>query len=32
MHDAENKKFTAEALPQIIQYYKDQGYVFGVLK
>ena len=30
--DAENKKFTAEALPQIIQYYKDQGYVFGVLK
>ena len=32
MHDAENKKFTAEALPKIIQYYKDQGYVFGVLK
>lgn len=32
MHDAENKKLTADALPQIIRYFKDQGYTFGVLK
>ena len=28
MHDAKAKKVTAEALPQIIDYLKDQGYEF----
>ena len=28
MHDAQTKATTLEALPQIIQYYKDQGYEF----
>lgn len=28
MHDAGNKKTTAEALPQIISYFKDRGYEF----
>jgi peptidoglycan/xylan/chitin deacetylase (PgdA/CDA1 family) len=27
-HDTDAKDTTVEALPQIIQYYKDQGYVF----
>lgn len=32
MHDAENKRLTAEALPKIIKYFKDNGYKFGILK
>ena len=28
MHDAGNKKTTAEALPQIISYFRDRGYEF----
>lgn len=31
MHDAADKQLTVEALPQIIQFYKDHGYSFGVL-
>lgn len=31
MHDTEGKELTLASLPQIIQYYKDQGYEFGVL-
>lgn len=30
-HDAASKSTTADALPQVIQYYKDQGYVFRTL-
>lgn len=32
MHDAENKTQTVEALPKIIDYFKDNGYEFGILK
>lgn len=32
MHDISGKELTMETLPRIIQYYKDQGYQFGVLK
>ena len=28
MHDAQTKSSTLEALPQIIQYFKEQGYEF----
>ena len=28
MHDAGNKKSTAEALPQIISYFRERGYEF----
>lgn len=28
MHDAGDKQTTAEALPEVIQYFKQQGYVF----
>lgn len=31
MHDAEAKVTTVDALPQIIQYLKQQGYSFGVI-
>ncbi|MEG2786588.1 MAG: polysaccharide deacetylase family protein [Romboutsia sp.] len=31
MHDTYGKENTAKALPQIIQYYKDNGYQFKVL-
>ena len=31
MHDTEAKGTTVEALPQIIQFYKDKGYHFGKL-
>lgn len=31
MHDLESKSTTVEALPQIIQYFIDQGYIFDVL-
>ena len=31
MHDAANKKNTAEALPQIIEYFISQGYTFSRL-
>lgn len=31
LHDTEDKYLTLEALPHIIQYYKDNGYTFGVL-
>lgn len=31
MHDAPAKTTTADALPRIIQYYKDKGYRFDVL-
>lgn len=31
MHDAESKELTAEALPKIIDYFKEKGYKFGVL-
>ncbi|MBM7636566.1 polysaccharide deacetylase family protein [Streptococcus saliviloxodontae] len=32
MHDIVGKELTLQTLPQIIQYYKDLGYSFGVLK
>lgn len=32
LHDAENKQLTADALPSVIQYLRDQGYTFGILK
>ncbi|MDO5649511.1 MAG: polysaccharide deacetylase family protein [Gallicola sp.] len=32
MHDAGNKQLTADALPQVIQYLRDSGYSFGILK
>ena len=28
MHDANDKKQTLEALPDIIKYFKDEGYTF----
>jgi peptidoglycan/xylan/chitin deacetylase (PgdA/CDA1 family) len=28
MHDASDKTQTVEALPEIIQYYKNEGYTF----
>lgn len=28
MHDANDKQQTVEALPEIIQYYKNEGYTF----
>ncbi|MGT2895587.1 polysaccharide deacetylase family protein [Streptococcus entericus] len=31
LHDAPDKTLTLETLPHIIQYYKDNGYTFGVL-
>lgn len=31
MHDAGNKSTTPQALPQIIEYFKSNGYSFGVL-
>lgn len=31
MHDLESKSTTVEALPQIIQYFIDQGYTFDAL-
>lgn len=31
-HDAAAKSTTADALPQIIQYYRDQGYAFRTLE
>ena len=31
MHDTEAKDTTVEALPQIIEYYKDSGFEFDVL-
>lgn len=31
MHDTAGKKTTPEALPEIIRYFKQQGYEFGVL-
>lgn len=31
LHDSKDKQLTLEALPYIIQYYKDNGYRFGVL-
>lgn len=31
MHDAQSKTTTVEALPQIIQYLKQEGYTFGIL-
>ncbi|AHF08224.1 polysaccharide deacetylase family protein [Desulfitobacterium metallireducens] len=31
MHDAQGKITTVEALPQIIQYLKQEGYTFGIL-
>ena len=32
MHDAENKQLTADSLDEIIQYFKKEGYKFGILK
>ncbi|WP_297633343.1 polysaccharide deacetylase family protein [uncultured Clostridium sp.] len=32
MHDAAAKKTTVEALPQVIQWYKDHGYSFKVIE
>ncbi len=32
MHDAADKKLTAQALPDIIDSLRDQGYSFGILK
>lgn len=31
MHDTDAKNTTVEALPQIIKYFKDKGYVFGTI-
>lgn len=31
MHDSNTKATTVEALPKIIEYYRDKGYVFGTL-
>ena len=28
MHDANDKQQTVDALPEIIQYFKDEGYIF----
>ena len=28
MHDAGDKSYTLEALPEVIKYFKDRGYVF----
>ena len=28
MHDANDKQQTVDALPEIIQYYKNEGYTF----
>ena len=32
MHDDNSKEVTIAALPQIIKYYRDHGYKFGILK
>lgn len=32
MHDAKRKRKTVEILPQIIDYYKNEGYDFKVIK
>ena len=32
MHDTAGKELTVQTLPQIIAYFKDQGYTFGVLE
>lgn len=32
MHDTAGKELTVQTLPQIIEYYKNQGYTFGVLE
>ena len=32
MHDAMNKQHTADALPSIINYFKERGYEFALLK
>jgi peptidoglycan/xylan/chitin deacetylase (PgdA/CDA1 family) len=32
MHDASNKNLTVEALPQVIDILKSEGYTFGILK
>lgn len=32
MHDAENKQLTANALGEIIDHLRDEGYEFGILK
>ena len=32
MHDALGKELTVKTLPRIIQYYRDNGYKFGVLE
>lgn len=31
MHDAENKSLTLEALPDVIDYFQEEGYTFGIL-
>ena len=32
MHDTAGKEMTVQTLPQIIEYFKNQGYTFGVLE
>lgn len=32
LHDSKSKQLTIDSLPQIIQYFKDHGYKFGILK
>ena len=32
MHDAIGKNLTLETLPQIIDYFKAEGFKFGILK
>ncbi|BDR59283.1 polysaccharide deacetylase family protein [Xylocopilactobacillus apicola] len=32
MHDASDKQVTVQALPEIIKYYKDRDYQFGILE
>lgn len=31
-HDAKNKQLTADSLRDVIKYFKDRGYEFGILK
>ena len=32
MHDTAGKELTVQTLPQIIEYFKNQGYTFGILE
>lgn len=32
LHDSSDKQITVDSLPEIIKYYKNRGYQFGILK